>query len=193
MVCLVLAIPLARWAQTIPSHPDPLLPFVEYASFIGAALLLWLAATWFFQLYVSFRTRSVWPEIGRIAKALVAVALVQVAAIFFLRLHEDVSRLFFGTYFAIAFAAPRRATGSCCAPPCLPVRRGGLNTRVFAVVGSGDLAHDVVSTVDDHPEWGLAVRGTHPRGRGQRGARESSSSARCRSSARSSTTTSSTR
>jgi exopolysaccharide biosynthesis polyprenyl glycosylphosphotransferase len=38
-------------------------------------------------------------------------------------------------------------------------RRGGLNTRVFAVVGSGDLARDVVETVADHPEWGLQFAG----------------------------------
>ena len=158
IVCLVLAVPVARWAQTIPRHPDPLLPFVEYAPFLGATLLLWLAATWFFQLYVSFRTRSVWPEIGRIVKALLAVAVVQGTAIYFLRQHVELSRLFFGAYFATALvllaanrfllrAAVRRA------------RRGGLNSRVFAVVGSGDLADDVVSTVADHPEWGLVFAG----------------------------------
>ncbi len=158
IACLVLAIPVARWAQTIPPHPDPLLPFAGYVPFLGATLLLWLAATWFFQLYVSFRTRSVWPEVGRIVKALLAVAVVHGAAIYFLRLPGEVSRVSFTAFFATALvllagnrfllrAAVRRA------------RRGGLNSRVFAVVGSGDLAHDVVSTVADHPEWGLVFAG----------------------------------
>ena len=39
------------------------------------------------------------------------------------------------------------------------MRRGGQNSRVFAVVGSGQLAHDVVATVADHPEWGMMFAG----------------------------------
>jgi exopolysaccharide biosynthesis polyprenyl glycosylphosphotransferase len=107
---------------------------------------------------VSFRTCPIWPEIGRILKALLSVAVVQAAAIYFLRMHVDVSRPFFAAYFATALlllagdrillrGAVHRA------------RRGGLNSRVFAVVGSGDLANDVVSTVADHPEWGLVFAG----------------------------------
>jgi len=158
IACLVLAIPVARWALTMQRHLEPLPPFVEYAPFLGATVLLWLATTWFFQLYVSFRTSSVWPELGRIVKALLAVAVVHGAAIYFLGLHVEASRLFFGAFYATALvllagsrfmlrAAVHRA------------RRGGLNSRVFAVVGSGDLADDVVSTVADHPEWGLVFAG----------------------------------
>ena len=121
-------------------------------------MLAWVAATWFFRVYESFRTRSAWPELGRIAKALVAVALIHIAVVFFLRQHEEVSRLFFTTYFAVAFsllAANRLVLRNV----AHSVRRGGFNTRVFAVVGSGDLAHDVVATVADHPEWGLQFAG----------------------------------
>jgi exopolysaccharide biosynthesis polyprenyl glycosylphosphotransferase len=100
----------------------------------------------------------VWPEIGRIAKALATVALVHIAAVFFLRMHEEVSRLFFGTYFVLTFALLasnrlllRRVAHS--------ARRNGHNLRVFAVVGSGDLARDVVTTVEEHPEWGMQFAG----------------------------------
>ena len=160
ILCIAIAVPAAYWTRDLlPVHTrGALVPLPEYWPFLVFSLLLWVAATWFFEVYESFRTRSVWPEIGRIAKALVVVGLVQAAAIFFLRLAEDVSRLFFGTYFAIAFAliVGNRAI---LRQVARSVRRGGLNSRVFAVVGAGDLAHDVVATVADHPEWGLQFAG----------------------------------
>ncbi len=158
-VCI--AVPLAYQArELLPVHNrGPLVPLPDYWPFLVLTLLLWIAATWFFQVYVSFRTRSVWPEIGRIAKSLLAVALVHIATIFFLRLHEDVSRLYFGTYFVDHLPAPGLRTPG--APAASPTRCGApaRNTRVFAVVGSGDLAHEVVATVEDHPEWGLQFAG----------------------------------
>jgi exopolysaccharide biosynthesis polyprenyl glycosylphosphotransferase len=160
ILCVVAAVPAAYYLRDllpVQAH-GALVPLSEYWPFLVLTLLLWVAATWFFRIYESFRTRSVWPELGRIAKALVAVALVQIAAIFFLRLHEDVSRLFFGTYFLLAcslLVANRFVLRNV----ARSARRGGLNTRVFAVVGSGDLAHDVVATVADHPEWGLQFAG----------------------------------
>jgi exopolysaccharide biosynthesis polyprenyl glycosylphosphotransferase len=160
ILCVVAAVPAAyQLRDLLPvQNRGPLLPLSDYWPFLVFTLLLWVAATWFFRVYESFRTRSVWPEIGRIAKALVAVALVHMATIFFLRMHEEVSRLYFSTYFALAFtllAANRLVLRSV----AYSARRGGLNTRVFAVVGSGDLAHDVVATVADHPEWGLQFAG----------------------------------
>ncbi len=158
ILCLLLAIPVAGWARALVPGRDPVLPFVEYAPFLAFTVLLWFVATWFFQVYVSFRTRSVGPELGRIGKALVAVALVHVAAVFFLRMHAEVSRIFFGTYFvaALALLAFNRVVLRAAAHR---IRRGGHNSRVFAVVGSGVLADDVVSTVADHPEWGLLFAG----------------------------------
>jgi exopolysaccharide biosynthesis polyprenyl glycosylphosphotransferase len=160
ILCIVAAVPAAYQLRDLwPVHTrGPLVPLPEYGPFLALTLLLWIAATWFFRVYESFRTRSVWPELGRISKALVAVALFHVAAIFFLRLHEDVSRLYFATYFALAFsflAANRLVLRNV----AHSARRSGFNTRVFAVVGSGDLAHDVVNTIADHPEWGLEFAG----------------------------------
>jgi exopolysaccharide biosynthesis polyprenyl glycosylphosphotransferase len=160
MLCVVAAVPAAYFLRDLlpVKGRGPLVPLEEYWPFLILTLLLWIVGTWFFRVYESFRTRSVWPEIGRIAKATASVALIHIAAIFFLRLHEDVSRLFFGTYFALTFAllatnrlVLRRVAHS--------VRRGGVNTRVFAVVGSGELAHDVVRTAEEHPEWGFQFAG----------------------------------
>jgi len=133
-------------------------PLPEYWPFLVLTLLLWIAAAWFVRVYESFRTRSIWPEVARIAKALVGVAFVHIAAIFFFRLHEDVSRLFFGAYFVLLFAA-LTANRVVLRRLARTVRRNGMNTRVFAVVGSGELAHDVVHTVEEHPEWGLLFAG----------------------------------
>lgn len=158
LACLVVSVPIACTAQGVLRGGETLLPLVEYAPFLAFTLLIWFAATWFFELYVSFRTRSAWPEIGRIAKSLAAVAVVQVAAIFFLGMPSEVSRLVFGAYFAAAFAllASSRVLLRAVARH---LRRSGVNTRVFAVVGSGELAADVVATVADHPEWGLVFAG----------------------------------
>ena len=159
-LCIVVAVPAAYVLRDVlPVKVRGVqVPLSDYWAFLVLTLLLWTASTWFVRLYESFRTRSVWPEIGRIAKALVAMALVHIVAIFFLRLQEDVSRLFFGTYFVVAFAALagnrmvlRRVARS--------ARRSGHNQRVFAVVGAGDLARDVVHTVEEHPEWGLQFAG----------------------------------
>ncbi len=160
ILCIVAAVPAAYFLRDVlpVKVRGPLIPLSEYWPFLALTLLLWLSAAWFFRVYISFRTRTVWPEIGRIAKALVAVAVFHIAAIFFFRLHEDVSRLFFGVYFAVSFTllagnrtVLRRVAHS--------VRRNGHNTRVFAIVGSGDLAHDVLRTVEDHPEWGMLFAG----------------------------------
>ena len=160
ILCIIAAVPAAYWARDLlpVNTRGALVPLPEYWPFLVFSLLLWIAASWLFQVYESFRTRSVWPELGRIAKALIAVALVQVAAIFFLRLQEDVSRLFFGNYFTLAFAllAGNRAILRRIAHSA---RRDGRNARVFAVVGAGELANDVVTTVADHPEWGLQFAG----------------------------------
>ena len=160
ILCVVGAVPAAYFLRdSLPVKANgPLVPLSDYWPFLVFTLLLWIAATWFFGVYQSFRTRSVWPEIGRIGRALASVMAVNIAAIFFLRLHEDVSRLFFGTYFLLTAAllvanrlVLRRVAHS--------VRRNGRNTRVFAVVGSGDLARDVVHTVEQHPEWGMLFAG----------------------------------
>ena len=160
ILCIVASVPAAYFLRDVlpVNARGPLVPLSDYWPFLALTLLLWIAGAWFFRVYESFRTRSIWPEIGRIAKALVAMALVQIAAIFFLRLHEDVSRLFFGTYFSLAFVflagnrlVLRRVAST--------VRRSGHNLRIFAVVGSGDLANDVVQTIEEHPEWGMQFAG----------------------------------
>ncbi|MGA8890103.1 MAG: sugar transferase [Anaeromyxobacteraceae bacterium] len=160
ILCVLAAVPAAYFLRDfLPvQNRGPLVPLDEYWPFVVFTLFLWLACTWFFSVYQSYRTRSAWPEIARIAKALTAVAVIHMAAIFFLRLHEDVSRLFFGTYFAVAFGL-LVANRIVLRQFARTVRRKGMNTRVFAVVGSGELAREVVHTVEEHPDWGMQFAG----------------------------------
>ena len=160
ILCVIAALPFALMMRDLlpVAASEPLVPLQDYWPFLVFTLLLWIGAAWFFRVYESFRTRSVWPELGRIAKAVAVVALVHIAAIFFLRLHDEMSRLFFGSYFLLAFAllvgnrmVLRRAAHS--------VRIGGFNLRVFAIVGSGELARDVLHTVEEHAEWGMQFAG----------------------------------
>jgi exopolysaccharide biosynthesis polyprenyl glycosylphosphotransferase len=160
LLCVVAAVPFAyalRGMLRLDAR-DPLIPLHAYWPFLVFSLLVWVAATWFFHLYDSFRTRTIWPELGRIAKSLAAVAVAHMAGIFFFRLHEAVSRLFFGTYFVVAFLllASNRAVLRRFAHA---IRRNGRNTKVYAVVGSSDLARDVIRTVEEHPEWGMVLAG----------------------------------
>ena len=121
------------------------------------------------------------------------VAAVHVAAIFFLRLHEEASRLFFVSYFVGAFVA-LAGTRAILRAVAQSTPHRWRNTRVFAVVGSGELANEVVRTVEEHPEWGYQFAGHVLDGAGRRQPRSRSwFSVPSPSSARSSTTTSSTR
>ncbi len=160
MLYVVALVPAAYWMRNaIPVHRrGPIVPLSDYLPFLLSTLLLWIAAAWFFRVHDSFRTRSAWPEIGRIGRALAAVALTHIAAVFLLRLHEDVSRLFFGIYFVVVFAS-LAASRLVLRSVARSARSRGYNSRVFAVVGSGDLARDVVKTVEEHPEWGYQFAG----------------------------------
>ena len=160
ILCIVAPVPAAYFLRdALPVHGrGPLVPLHDYLPFLLFTLLLWVTTAWFFRVYESFRIRTVWPEVARIAKALATVALIHIAAVFVLRMHEEVSRLFFATYFALTFAlltsnrlVLRRVAHS--------ARRHGHNLKVFAVVGSGDLARDVMQTVEEHPEWGMQFAG----------------------------------
>jgi exopolysaccharide biosynthesis polyprenyl glycosylphosphotransferase len=135
------------------------------------ALLLWLAASWMFGVYTSFRTASIRSELGRIGRSLAAVAIVMAAGGFALKEHQA-SRMLIGLYFTFAFmilAAARLALRTV----ARAARRRGFNLRMYAIIGSGRLAREVVTRISEHPEWGFQFAGyildekaplSHPRG-----------------------------
>jgi exopolysaccharide biosynthesis polyprenyl glycosylphosphotransferase len=118
--------------------------------------LAWGAAAWVYRVYDS-RPHSLRDEFMRIARALVLVAFAVFAIIFFARV-QWISRLLTGLYFCVALALL-----------CLNrlVLRSLANaagtspgtTRYYAVVGSGDLASEIISNMRSHPEWGMRLAG----------------------------------
>ena len=158
--CLAAAMPLAYLLRSRIagiSHGE-MYPLSFYAKALPLAVLLWVAASWVFRVYETFRTQGVAAELSRIFRAMAAIMLAAAAAVFFVKGQHDFSRLFLGLFFAISFlfiAANRLALRYV----ARELRRRGHNTRIFAVVGSGDLARDVVETIADHPEWGLQLAG----------------------------------
>ncbi len=143
-----------RWLE-VPS--GGLYSFSTYWPLLAATLLVWQLGAWIANLYAAYRTQSILGEILRIVRTFVIVALVMAAGAYALK-QRDVSRLFFGLYYAIAFAllvcnrvGVRLAARA--------ARRRGYNTRAFAVVGSGEMADAVVQTISAHQEWGYVFAG----------------------------------
>ncbi len=160
LACLATAMPVAYAVrdQFVGLVHGEMYPLSAYWAALALTLFIWLATSWLFQVYQTFRTQSIVTELGRIASAMGVLALAVAASVFFLRGQQDVSRLFLGLYFSTALAL---IVGNRLALRYLAreLRRRGYNTRMFAVVGSGELAREVVDTIAQHPEWGLQFAG----------------------------------
>lgn len=124
---------------------------------LAATLVAWSLASWLFNVYDVYRTRPLSTELWRIARAVVTVGLLAAAGSFLVR-RFDIPRLLLVLYFAFSLAGllasrvvARHLAGR--------VRRNGKNARYYAVVGSGDLAQEVVRSMGTHPEWGFGLAG----------------------------------
>jgi exopolysaccharide biosynthesis polyprenyl glycosylphosphotransferase len=136
----------------------------------GATLAAWGLASWLFKVYDGYRTRPLSNELGRIARALATVALLAAAGSFVVR-RFDVPRLLLVFYFLFA-SLQIVAVRVLVRGAAQSIRRRGLNTRRYAVVGSGDLAQEVVRSMATHPEWGFTLAGIileHPSARAPEG------------------------
>ncbi len=155
---LLLALPLAFELRGSLLHaPGARFSMDQHGLLLAGSLLAWFTTSWLFGVYETYRTRPVGAELGRIARAMLVTWLV-VAAVAFLERGYDLSRLALILYLPLSFAlvgggrmALRFAARG--------ARRRGLNARYFAVVGSGDIAEDVVCSVAAHPEWGFSFAG----------------------------------
>ena len=119
-------------------------------------VLAWGAAAWVYRVYDA-RPHSVRDELMRIARAMVLVAFAVFAFIFFTQT-QWVSRLLTGVYFLVALAficANRLVVG------WLTHRAGTSpgSVRYYAVVGSGELAAEIIGKLRSHPEWGMKLAG----------------------------------
>ncbi|HET9599451.1 MAG TPA: sugar transferase [Anaeromyxobacteraceae bacterium] len=164
LALLALAFPVAYWLRdgvlTGKLRPDNLYPIATYWPLLAASLLVWQAASRMSGVYVAYRTLGLGTEILRLARAFVLLALVVAAGHFVWagREGERISRLFFGLYYASAFAL-MVANRAVMRSAARAARRRGFNTRAFAVVGSGELAESALEAVRGHAEWGYTFAG----------------------------------
>jgi exopolysaccharide biosynthesis polyprenyl glycosylphosphotransferase len=129
----------------------------RYAPLLAVTALLWFAAARMFHVYDVYRTRPMSWELSRLARAMAAVAIA-ISALGFLARQGEASRLFVGLYFAVSLAllAANRVGLRLLART---VRRRGYNGRMFAVVGAGPLATEVVQSIGAQPHWGYRFAG----------------------------------
>jgi exopolysaccharide biosynthesis polyprenyl glycosylphosphotransferase len=158
--CIALALPLAYFTYGLTPLPSGRLAALQsYWPVILLSLLFWQAIAWTFGVYqTSYRTKSLTVEIWRIVQSMAAVGLSMMALAFALHLQDAISRLLLGLYFGFALVllvvsriAMRTVARN--------LRRRGGNSRIFLVVGSGELARDIVASVAAHPEWGMQFAG----------------------------------
>ena len=155
LILLTISLPLAH-AAYLAVRPDQPSTLGDLWLVQVLVLLTWVALTWAFQVYGTYRTRSIAAEFGRIAKTLATIALVMAAGAFFLK--EPASRLLTALYFgnALAFVAGSRLVMRLLARSA---RRRGYNTRRYAIVGTGAVAEDITRTFAAHPHWGFQLAG----------------------------------
>lgn len=136
---------------------EPLQPFQNYQWLLVFILPLWSVLLFYFQLYESRRTKSLWREVWKLAQ-LTACGTFSLMAIVFLFKAEYVSRIFILTFGSTAFfflvlerSAIRLWTRG--------LRRKGYNTRNIMLVGTGRRAREMQDLLNQHKEWDLCLIG----------------------------------
>ena len=158
LAALTVSLPLA-FALYQHVAPQTLVTWSAFANYWPGLLItivVWGGAAWIYRVYDA-RPHSMRDEFMRIARAMVLVAFGIFAAIFFAHL-QWVSRLLTGLYFVVALGlicanrlVLRSLAYSAGTSPGSP--------RYYAVVGSGELASEIIGKLRSHPEWGMRLAG----------------------------------
>jgi exopolysaccharide biosynthesis polyprenyl glycosylphosphotransferase len=157
LAILALALPAAwsgyqsfRGVDQPPDHEMLLL-------LLAGTVLAWNLSAWLFGVYGNHRMNSITAELGRVLRAVAGAAILVAAGDFFLH-RFDTPRLLLLVYLGLSLAlmtawrlVVRRIAHL--------ARRSGYNARHFAVVGSGELAEEVLRSVASRPEWGYRFSG----------------------------------
>jgi exopolysaccharide biosynthesis polyprenyl glycosylphosphotransferase len=128
-----------------------------YWPILAVTLLLWIGAARVMRVYEPYRTRGLGTELGRIVRCLAIIGGL-VAAASFVTKQSEISRLFVGFYFGTALIL-LVASRLSIRVVARRVRKGGHNTRSFAVVGTGELAQEIVASLTRRKHWGLTFAG----------------------------------
>jgi FlaA1/EpsC-like NDP-sugar epimerase len=134
-----------------------LYPLTSYGPLLAVAIASWVAAALLLRIYRSRRMRALGSEIVRAGRALLAVAAV-LAVVGFLTKQGALSRQLVVIYLAACMGAlslDRVLLRS----GLRALRRRGYLTRVFAVVGTSDVARAVAEAIQARREWGYHLAG----------------------------------
>ena len=143
--------------------PVPLLhrppSWKPYLSLLAVIPVVWAIVFRAFDLYRPRRLSTRAAELWDIAKACTVATLTLISLSFFLFLQAfEFSRLVFLYFWGLSIAMVSLARGTFREGLRL-LRKRGYNLRFGLVVGTGDLAARLVSTLRQHPELGFRIAG----------------------------------
>jgi FlaA1/EpsC-like NDP-sugar epimerase len=162
LLALLVAFPVAYlvrdrlFGEQIAGQPG-LYPIERYWPLLVLALVAWVAATAYLGLYEPRRMPTIAGEGFRAARVLGVVAAA-LAGVGFLTKQVEVSRLFVIFYFAVTMAL-LVANRALLRYGLRALRRRGFTTRIFAVVGTSELARRVAEGIIARREWGYHLAG----------------------------------
>jgi FlaA1/EpsC-like NDP-sugar epimerase len=162
LVALTLAFPAAYFlrdhvlGERYIGQPG-LYPIDRYWPLLVLSLACWLAVSGPLGVYRTYRMPTIASEAFRAGRALVVVAAI-VAAVGFLTKQADVSRVFVCFYFG-ASTAMLVSIRVLLRSALRALRRRGYTIRIFAVVGTSEVARRVAEGIMSRREWGYHLAG----------------------------------
>ena len=156
--CWLLAY-VARFYLFGPPRPTPEVPPLgPYLIMIVPIVVVWGISFRAFDLYRPRRIGSRLSEVADVAKASSLAALVLVTIMTFLFREYDYSRVVIVYFWLFSIAAVSFAR-NVFREGLRVARRGGYNQRYGLVVGSGELAQQVIERLRGRPDTGIQVVG----------------------------------
>jgi Undecaprenyl-phosphate glucose phosphotransferase len=140
-------IPVWKGVPPLQEYIFPLLYLLPIWGVVGASL----------GLYSPRRAFALWDEGWLLAKA-ASLTLVCFTATSYVLKEVDISRLVLAIFGVAAIALPL-ASRAFIPHTVRQLRRNGIYLRRALVVGHEDLAHQVIKTIQQHPEAGLTIVG----------------------------------
>ena len=133
-------------------------PVDVYGRLLTATLLTWLLAAWLNQVYDVYRLRPLGSEVSRLLRAGITTGVGIIALTFLAKHQQEVSRLFLVLYLVLAMAV-LVTSRTALRFTARSARKRGFNGHVYAVVGTGALAGQMVERFALHPQWGYTFAG----------------------------------